>query len=213
MPPTPGSTFTQSTLGSQIVGTIEFDVDPETATWLVDWKRSGRGHRRMNSALSDSGIPIRGGRRQLKLMQKVEDDRSRGRAIDFGARDGESVESTADTTLVTEDEADAGANPVPEVLVEQQTGSTMLGEELGVPLDEFLASPIELEKAQMERVRMADGSKRGSGLVMAEELDDLERSESTRGMLSGEADLSHASIVPAGDTDHFTPGFDASDGR
>lgn len=177
LPPTPGSTTTQMMLGSQIVGTIEFDVDPDMAPWLGAWKRSGKGHRRMHSTLSDSGIPVRDGRRQLRLVQKVEDDRARGKGIDFGSRDGDSVESTADTTLVTEDEAEVGGDMVPELLVEQQTGSTMLGGELGVPMDDFLASPIELEKAQMERVRMADGAKRASGLVMAEQLDDLERSK------------------------------------
>jgi hypothetical protein len=51
----------------------------------------------------------------------------------------------------------------------------------GRNIEDLLASPIELDKVQLERVRMADGPKRGSGLVMAEELDDLERSRLTIG--------------------------------
>jgi hypothetical protein len=59
---------------------------------------------------------------------------------------------------------------------EEDVDRSMLGGErmLG---DDLLASPIELDKGQLSRVVLAGVDKRGSSLVMAEELDDLERSE------------------------------------
>ncbi|ORY34937.1 hypothetical protein BCR39DRAFT_515711 [Naematelia encephala] len=41
--------------------------------------------------------------------------------------------------------------------------------------NELLASPIELEHAALERVRMDETDKRGSAVVLSEELDDLEK--------------------------------------
>jgi len=68
---------------------------------------------------------------------------------------------------------------------------------------DFLASPIELEKAQLERVRLGDG-KRGSGLVMAEQLDDLERSKFGLRGKRCEINGSYATAVTSRDTPDLT---------
>lgn len=245
-------------MSSLIVGTIEFDVDPEEAGWLEDWKRAGpskSGHRRKASSVSDSGTTSRHtghGQRQLRLVRKVNNERQI-RNIDFSPvlmssppshstfRSIDTEIATADSTLVDGDsqssldghssqqrpnirklsdaerrfqitdpsagivsvspsfdhfpnpdisidlqddgDGDRSAREIQELLSmlsqsakEEDVDRSMLGGErmLG---DDLLASPIELDKGQLSRVVLAGVDKRGSSLVMAEELDDLERSE------------------------------------
>ena len=218
LPPTPRSTSTTTTLASSVVGTVEFDIDLDVATWFDEWRRNGRIHRRAASSSSDSDVAAHRGKRQLRLVRKMKDDKSRtpsfGQSSEVDSSESHVVSiPTGDTTLVTdvaEDELTRGkyelryAHTAERTLTvhdhpgmisvspsfDQFTESDLAGHEfepdlLAVSqtegpargLEDLLASPIELEKVQLERVRMANEPKRGSGVVMAEELDDLERSE------------------------------------
>lgn len=229
-----------------IAGTIEFDVDPNVAIWLDEWRRSGRGHRRKASSLSDSGASITGGKRQLRLVKKVEDAKSRNERLDpHSVASLNGGRSRAATSSISSErslqEADLNVrfgdrtgrrlsiqHPLPGLIsvspsMDQFTESdqtkdtidpSLLAPEIvevdGRNIEDLLASPIELDKVRLERVRMADGPKRGSGLVMAEELDDLERSESKPStvILKLTTYHSHALVVTTGNTRHIPSSFD-----
>lgn len=49
-----------------IVGTIEFDVDPELATWLDVWRSNGGANRRKGSTIVEGGV------KELKLVKRLQ---------------------------------------------------------------------------------------------------------------------------------------------
>jgi len=238
LPLTPGS----ATISPSIVGTIEFDIDLDEAVWFDEWRRTSRiKHRRTVSTLSDSDIHTRSGRRELRLVRKVEDDKAR--PIDFSARDDESLDShgmsQGDATLVMDMDEDDFPRPhfrdtgrrfsirqgttaisvsasmdhfADADKTQDEIDPNFLRPEMPEEMSlDFLASPIELEKVHLERVRLGDG-KRGSSLVMADELDDLERSEFDRAFSQEAADVSHAAAFASGDTANFAARAHSSHG-
>ena len=161
---------------------------------------------RTGSTISDMEAQQPNGKRELRLVRKVEEVKNR--PIDFSLEVNESSTDShgiaqGETTLVTDNEDDdyprtryrdaerrfsiqrgttaisvsASMDRLTESDRQEEMDPNFLRPEL--PQDgllDLLASPIELEQAQLERVRMGD-AKRASGLVMAEELDDLEKSK------------------------------------
>lgn len=148
-----------------------------------------------------------GGKKQLRLVRKVEDAKSRENHFDPSY--STDVENSTVIRVAAAEEDDPQIrygdrtarrlsiqHPIEGLIsvspsMDQFTETDQSRDEIdpnflvpdvvevdGRNIEDLLASPIELDKVRLERVRMADGTKRGSGLVMAEELDDLERSES-----------------------------------
>jgi hypothetical protein len=155
IPLTPASLQSRAVSPSPVIATIEFDIDPDEALWYHDFNVSGR--RRKTSTASEGG-----GVRELRLVTKYNDSRPRFlRDMDITASsdqscstigDGSSMVKTADESHGSEDFTEASSSPD-------------RGE------DDLLA-PFELRKDLRD-----DLDKRGSALVMKEQLDDLERSE------------------------------------
>ncbi|ORX37943.1 hypothetical protein BD324DRAFT_650484 [Kockovaella imperatae] len=206
-----------------IVGTIEFDVDIDSATWYQDWRKSARtrpSHSRKISSVSDSGLghvsaPLlspgpasSGGIRQLKLVRKVNDSRGMARFL----RDVESnrppylgMDKPRSMSLSAASGAaarDARVDPLPleHAIIISGSDRTDVSGLLGPAtnessrvddlsssdppmevVDDLLASPIALDKTQLELQRVREVvqevimDKRGSGLVMSDELDKLEQ--------------------------------------
>ena len=81
----------------------------------------------------------------------------------------------------------------------------------GAEGDELLASPIALDKTHLDRVlevvqEVRDGmEKRGSGLVMSDELDRLEQSESTLYPRTGCSVADTPALLPCSDEDPLSP--------
>lgn len=135
---------------------IEFDVDPEEANWLAGFVATGR--RRNLSTASDGGV------RQLHLLAKTSDHRPRflqeldlstaSDGFTHSSEDGSSAIRSSDDTHTSVDNTD--------VTIPDSSG------------DELLA-PLELRK---DLLSVSAADKRGSGVVLGEQLDDLERSES-----------------------------------
>lgn len=154
LPLTPSSTGTPTSASSPVIGTIEFDVDPEEATWLSSFQSSGR---RRNLSTASEG----GGVRQLRLLARSHDDRPRFlKELD--------VNAYPDNTTPTSDEGSFAIKSPDETDDSIEFSDASLQEASG---DELLA-PLELSKEMISAI-----DKRGSGIVMSEQLDDLERSE------------------------------------
>lgn len=249
-PPTPHS------LGSRplplsaldpVVGTIEFDVDVEQASWLVDWLSAGGSRRKMSIAPSPGGI------RELRLPSiskqalSPRDERGISPASSRGQFDTEEsftlltdddphgFGSTPDITLNEDDDLSGLFPPRPSELDSMRHslvgsarklelepehgalsasasyseftdgdtsgGSADLSRRLHEGLEQLrqdeglLASPIDLGDAlpDNERLRLLNEvDKRGSGVVMSEQLDDLERSEL---MATELHDLAHLTVM------------------
>jgi len=154
IPLTPSSLHSRAVSPSPVIATIEFDIDPDEATWYHDFNLSGR-RRKLSTASEGGGV------RELRLVTKYNDSRPRFlRDMDNTASDqscstigdGSSMVKTADESHGSEDFTEASSSPD-------------RGE------DDLLA-PFELRKDLRD-----DLDKRGSALVMKEQLDDLERSK------------------------------------
>ncbi|WRT69484.1 uncharacterized protein IL334_006470 [Kwoniella shivajii] len=187
LPPTlasVGTSFSISSTPNPIVGTIEFDIDLDEARWFENFHKSGRSGRHKRSLTADSGG---NGIKELSLVNKVTDGRPRFlREMDTNrpsperkylrANDNDNVKST----IATFDEFADGEDDIDQ--------EEMINDGIGLlkpePLeDDLLASPINL--APEEKLVELDHStrlkvqeildKRGSGIVMAEQLDDLEK--------------------------------------
>ena len=174
MPPTPSSlgssasasasaSMSMSTAQSAVVATIEFDIDQEEATWFPTFQASGR--RRNLSTASEGGV------RQLCLLAKTSDERPRFLQDLDSNTSSESFPTTMTMTTATTSEGDSSFASKSEDhnndLVDF-TEVTILNDNG----DELLA-PFDLRKDLR-----VNADKRGSGIVMSEELDDLERGES-----------------------------------
>ena len=159
MPPTPsslGSSASSSIAQSAVIATIEFDIDQDEATWFPTFQASGR--RRNLSTASEGGV------RQLRLLAKTNDERPRF------LQDLDSNTSSDSFPTTSEGESSSSANRSLDHTDESMdfTEVTILN----ANGDELLA-PFDLRKD----LRL-NSDKRGSGIVMSEELDDLERGES-----------------------------------
>lgn len=156
MPLTPSSTGTPISASSPVIGTIEFDIDPEEAAWLPSFQVSSR---RRNLSTASEG----GGVRQLRLLAKSTDDRPRFlKELDINVYPD-------DHTPTSEEGSFAIKSP-------DETDDSIDFSEVSMPDgngDELLA-PFQLSKEML-----IASDKRGSGIVMSEQLDDLERSRSS----------------------------------
>jgi hypothetical protein len=133
-----------------VIATIEFEIDPDEATWFHDFNTSGR--RRKLSTATEGGV------RELHLVSKYSDSRPRflrdmeanalSDASSSTIGDGSSMVKTADESQASEDFTEPSSSPDRE--------------------DDLLA-PFELRKGLRDEI-----DKRGSALVMKEQLDDLE---------------------------------------
>lgn len=223
-PPTAGA--------NPIIGTIEFDVDPDLASWYPEYRRSGRY--RKSSTSSESGIrplrlpqhlsaaspsfrPRRSQSRTQALRNSDEyasgdttlndhDEYRRNRqesGKDFPAiqsrapegrrlsvqRNGGVLSTAGSFGEMTDPNVSFGSSSglsgdqtrmdVPEIMLHSR--ETSGGETYRMEAEEdLLASPIMLDGllTPVGKVRERDGDvKRGSAMVMSEQLDDLERSK------------------------------------
>jgi hypothetical protein len=135
-----------------VIATIEFDIDPDEATWFPNFVSSG--HRRKLSTASEGGV------RELRLVSKVNDSRPRFlRDMDVNGSSDQSCSTVGDDSSMIRTADDSH-------------GSQDFAEIAENHADEDLLAPFELRKLSVEEV-----DKRGSALVMKDQLDDLERSE------------------------------------
>jgi len=149
IPLTPSSLHSQAVSPSPLIATIEFDIDADEATWFHEFNTSGR--RRKLSTASEGGV------RELRLVSKYNDSRPRflrdmednalSDASGSTIGEGSSMVKTADESQGSEDFTEASSSP---------------------ERDDLLA-PFELRKGLRNEI-----DKRGSALVMKEQLDDLE---------------------------------------
>ncbi|WWC73478.1 uncharacterized protein I206_107448 [Kwoniella pini CBS 10737] len=168
IPPTPASlgNFTIAsnthTSPNPIVGTIEFDIDLDEAEWFDNYKSS-----RSRNASGDKGrhrrLASEGGIKELSLVNKVSDSRPRF------MKELEVNVTPVQSLAVEEDEVNPDRD-----LLQPDT----------LPQMDLLASPIELAPEEKVDIQMDQSTrlnvqeildKRGSGIVMAEQLDDLEK--------------------------------------
>ncbi|RSH93524.1 hypothetical protein EHS25_007882 [Saitozyma podzolica] len=216
-----------------IVGTIEFDVDRDVASWFDEWSRLGpeSSRTRKLSSVSDGGVGIR----ELRLVRKVKDktatpflreldrNRTRTRALTPETSSSSSRRPSDDTTQVDhlfpsysseyaklqrsqsqkrgtpsridptramsasgsfgefpEDEGTATESDT----VAEDSGADVSGDLLDPgKVADLLASPIQLEddapivvlpSRKLAELRQ-ELDKRGSAVVMSDELDDLEK--------------------------------------
>ncbi|OCF37088.1 hypothetical protein I316_00993 [Kwoniella heveanensis BCC8398] len=195
LPPTPASLGTLDTSApspNPIVGTIEFDVDMDEATWFEDWRRSGgiTRHKRTLTAGSAGGR----GMKELELVNRAADERPRflkdldvnrptpeRRRLSVEAHNLQVVSASASFSEFSDD-----VTPDDEEKLEQRRASEGMLAVGDADAKDLLASPIELElvdegglvgslnaSTSLKVQEILD--KRGSGLVMAEQLDDLEK--------------------------------------
>lgn len=220
-----------------IVGTIEFDVDRDVASWFDEWSRLGPvpSRARKLSSVSDGGVGIR----ELRLVRKVKDksatpflreldrNRTRARALTPDTSSSSSRRPSDDTTQVDhlfpsysseyaklqrsqsqkrgtpsrtdptramsasgsfgefpEDEGTATESDT----VAEDCGPDVSGDQLLLDpgnVADLLASPIQLEddapmvvlpSRKLAELRQ-ELDKRGSAVVMSDELDNLEKRE------------------------------------
>ncbi|WWD20112.1 hypothetical protein CI109_104587 [Kwoniella shandongensis] len=203
VPPTPASvgalsfSATAST-PNPIVGSIEFDIDLDEATWFEEWKRSGKQSRHKRSMTAEGGM------KQLNLVRKQQDERPRFlKELDvnrptpeperFSGKGGnETVSASASFYGFTD--TDAGAEETAASSDDHHgEDQTMVDEVVsllkaeGVTQEDLLASPatVSIEDVDADtagnavnpavRKVQAILDKRGSGIVMSEQLDDLEK--------------------------------------
>lgn len=165
MPPTPSSLGSSASASaslsiaqSAVIATIEFDIDQEEAAWFPTFQASGR--RRNLSTASEGGV------RQLRLLAKTSDDRPRF----LQDLDSNTSSESFPTTMTTTSEGDSSFASRSEDNNNDSVDFTEVTI-LNANGDELLA-PFDLRKD----LRVT-ADKRGSGIVMSEELDDLERGE------------------------------------
>lgn len=236
LPPTPASASLPMLSGglpdvptsSPVVGSIEFDIDPDIATWWEDWHKSGAMHRRKTSTLSDTGS----GLRELRLRPAIKSDVPRFlREVDpntsitssnFTSLDDNDSQDGSHKSQSLADPSDSLAEIFPsgatEFAILRHSQPSHESRRLSIhdsgnhhiisasasvnyfpdpdssgsvdeekPVDEgmeMLAAPEDLlssampgdaELAEIHRRALMDGDKRGSGLVMSEQLDTLEK--------------------------------------
>ena len=168
MPPTPSSlgssasaSASMSVAQSAVIATIEFDIDQEEATWFPTFQASGR--RRNLSTASEGGV------RQLRLLAKTSDERPRFLQDLDSNTSSESFPTTMTTATTSEGDSSFASKSE-----DHNNDSVDLTDVtiLNSNGDELLA-PFDLRKDLR-----VNADKRGSGIVMSEELDDLERGES-----------------------------------
>ncbi|WVW86688.1 hypothetical protein I302_108742 [Kwoniella bestiolae CBS 10118] len=179
LPPTPASmgdtsfnttlsTSTSSPAVNPIVGTIEFDIDLDEAKWFEGYhsKKSGKYGRHKRSLTSESGM------KELNLVNKVSDARPRFlKELDPNVDNDRSPdEEESEQDKLGRYPQDNAEKPV-EVVVKED----LLKPGDGRDQNDLLASPIDLSD-QSTRLKVQEIlDKRGSGIVMAEQLDDLEK--------------------------------------
>lgn len=196
MPLTP-STISISSFTDPIVGAIEFDIDLEEATWYESWKKRGGG-RRWKRTLREAETP-ESGKKELDLVKKREaiegEEEQRPRFLKEleAARvptpalpsapvpEQISVEEESQSTS-TAQESDSVLDHDAEI-----SNVVKLLDAQGIKREDLLQSPIQLgwsnergpdigSSPAVRRVQEAL-DKRWSGLVMSEQLDDLEKSK------------------------------------
>ncbi|WWC65659.1 uncharacterized protein I303_108280 [Kwoniella dejecticola CBS 10117] len=169
IPPTPAS-LGNFTNGSQptvspnpIVGTIEFDIDQDDAEWFSNYQ-SSRSRNANGVKGRHKKIASEGGIKELSLVNKVSDGRPRF------LKELE-VNILPDKSLEVEEEEEV-----------ELDRDLLQPNELAQP--DLLASPIELAPEEKVEIQMDQSTrlkvqeildKRGSGIVMAEQLEDLEK--------------------------------------
>ncbi|RXK36364.1 hypothetical protein M231_06401 [Tremella mesenterica] len=235
MPPTPASTGMTtepdgpSAMAIPVVGAVEFDIDPDVATWFTEWRRTGV-HRRKASTLSETS-----GLREFRLRRSTPPDviprflrelethpsSSSGTSDSPALEDDDSTSSPSaslephsieqnerladlfpsaasefaalrasrtsqEHRLSIQDievdravSASASMSYFTDVETSSGHGNGDNGEKADEEVMEMLTPlPNGLHHgdfAQMQRQIIDDGDKRGSGLVMSEQLDTLEK--------------------------------------
>ncbi|WVF68638.1 hypothetical protein IAT40_003408 [Kwoniella sp. CBS 6097] len=196
LPPTPaslGTSYASAPSPNPIVGTIEFDIDMDEATWFEDWRKSGgmSRHKRTMTTTASEGAR---GMKELELVNKAADERPRflkdldvnrptpeRRRLSVEAHSHQVVSASASFSEFSDDVA---LND--EEKMEQRRGSEGMLAVDDIKAKDLLASPIELELGdEAESQGPLDATttlqvqeildKRGSGLIMADQLDDLEK--------------------------------------
>ncbi|WWC93032.1 uncharacterized protein L201_007996 [Kwoniella dendrophila CBS 6074] len=205
LPPTPASaslstiTVTNFSVSSSssnpainpIVGTIEFDIDTDEAIWFENFRSSSRSRSR-NATQPHSqnkhkrSLTSENGMKELSLVNKVSDERPRfikdldvDDVVKHDEHDSEEthveVDSQQDVTLISSNTEEG------EHAINGDSHGDMLKAD-DKRIDDLLASPINLapdEKIELDQTTRLQVQeildKRGSGLVMAEQLDDLEK--------------------------------------
>ena len=224
-----------------IVGTIEFEIDLDEATWFEEWRQSGGASRRKGSSTFEGPM------KELRLVKKIKKDKPRFAEMDrnlsptpresAGSGDfaatmlrGESLsalsdesqrQATPDVTFTsTETDSLTGIFPSTDDLPALSLSHTNsrrpivhiyeagdaisasasmsfvypdsedVHDLLSANTDELLASPILLDVVDAERKRALKEAldKRGSALMMSEQLDDLEKSKRFRNKRSAPAE-------------------------
>lgn len=197
IPLTP-TTIPISSFTDPIVGAIEFDIDLEEATWYESWKKRGGG-RRWKRTLREEEAP-ESGKKELDLVKKREaiesEEEQRPRflkeleaaRVPSPAAPSEpvleqiSVEEDESQSTSTAQESDSVLDHDAEI-----SNVVKLLDAQGVKREDLLQSPIQLgwsnergpdigPSPAVRRVQEAL-DKRWSGLVMSEQLDDLEKSK------------------------------------
>ncbi|WVQ75087.1 hypothetical protein IAR50_004696 [Cryptococcus sp. DSM 104548] len=165
-PPNPMSSASTASSQHPIVGTIEFDVVTDEAAWFEDWRSKGGKRRWMKAA---SGDDEGEGVRELGLVRKL------GESGGVEPRFLRDIEAERLAQEAHEAEERAKEEQVSEVV-------KLLGDQ-GVSREDLLRSPIQLgwkdggdggANHAVKRVQEVL-EKRWSGLVMSDQLDDLER--------------------------------------
>ncbi|TYJ54698.1 hypothetical protein B9479_004637 [Cryptococcus floricola] len=166
VPPTPMSSVSAASTQHPIVGTIEFDVDSDEAAWFEDWKLRGGKRRWMKAVNGDNEGE---GVRELGLVRKMEES---GGVKPRFLRDIEAERLAQEAHEAEERAKDEQVSEVVKLLGDQ-----------GVSREDLLKSPIQLgwrdggEGGASQAVKRVQEvlEKRWSGLVMSDQLDDLER--------------------------------------
>lgn len=197
MPLTP-STASISPFTNPIVGAIEFDIDLEEATWYESWKKKGGG-RRWKRSFWEEEAP-ESGKKELDLVKKMEANESEEQQRPQFLKDLEAArisspapsnELVPEHIFVEKDESqststDQDSNTVLEHDAEISNVVKLLDAQ-GIKREDLLQSPIQLgwsnergpDIGPSPAVRRVQEvlDKRWSGLVMSEQLDDLEKSK------------------------------------
>ncbi|WVQ79418.1 hypothetical protein IAT38_001515 [Cryptococcus sp. DSM 104549] len=176
-----------------IVGTIEFDIDlDEAAGWFEGWKKAGGGRRWKKVLGGGEG----GGVRELGLVKKMEESgEGRPRFVKEMAEEKAREEAEAHAqaeaaAAAAEEDQNVVITQPPDDPASSASSTTTTDPEVievarlldaeGVRREDLLASPIQLgggfpdQSPAAKRVQQVL-ERRWSGLVMSEQLDDLEK--------------------------------------
>ncbi|KAK8849487.1 hypothetical protein IAR55_004821 [Kwoniella newhampshirensis] len=204
VPPTPASLDVlsfSSPSPNPIVGAIEFDVDLDEAIWYNEWKRSGKQSRHRRALTAEGGMKelnlVRKHQDERpRFLKELDVNRPTPRPEQASGQEKDVVSVSASFFGFADADVD-GPGEIPtsnggeQDEEEEEMEDTMVDEVVsllkaeGVTKDDLLSSPVAFvaedshtsEKVINPAVKKVQDilEKRGSGIVMSEQLDDLEK--------------------------------------